>query len=81
MATIVLLKLRRIFYNYRLLPKFIVAVGRFLLWQLAVFYCGSWPFFIVAVGRFSLWRLAVFHCAVGKKNSRRCWRESLYNNV
>jgi len=31
-----------------------------LLWQLAVFHCGSWPFFIVAVGRFSLWQLAGF---------------------
>ena len=30
---------------------FIVAVGYFLLWQLAVFRCGSWPFFIVALGQ------------------------------
>ena len=30
---------------------FIVAVGHFSLWQLADFYCGSWPFFIVAVGK------------------------------
>ncbi len=33
-----------------------------LLWQLAVFCCGSWRFFVVAVGGFLLWQLAVFCC-------------------
>ncbi|MBR5665762.1 MAG: hypothetical protein IKX13_08455 [Bacteroidales bacterium] len=28
-----------------------MAVGKFSLWQLAGFHCGSWQFFIVAIGR------------------------------
>ena len=39
-----------------------MAVGAFLLWQLARFSCGSWRIFVVAVGAFSLWQLACFCC-------------------
>ena len=35
-----------------------MAVGAFLLWQLARFSCGSWHIFVVAVGAFLLWQLA-----------------------
>ena len=39
-----------------------MAVGAFLLWQLAHFRCGSWRVFVVAVGAFLLWQLACFCC-------------------
>ena len=39
-----------------------MAVGAFLLWQLARFRCGSWRIFVVAVGAFLLWQLARFSC-------------------
>ena len=35
-----------------------MAVGAFLLWQLAHFRCGSWRISVVAVGGISLWQLA-----------------------
>ena len=38
----------------------IVAVGAFLLWQLAHFRYGSWRIFVVAVDPISLWQLALF---------------------
>ena len=32
-----------------------MALGRFLLWHLANFRCGTWPIFVVALGYFSSW--------------------------
>ena len=37
-----------------------MALGRFLLWHLANFRCGTWPIFVVELGRFLLWHLASF---------------------